>query len=49
MNPHYPDYYRDENGTASSDDQSPNPVAFLTVAAGASFWVCIGATPQLQS
>ncbi|MFZ4657660.1 MAG: type III-B CRISPR module RAMP protein Cmr6 [Caldilineaceae bacterium] len=32
MNPHYPDYYRDESGrTAPSDDQSPNPVAFLAV------------------
>jgi len=32
MNPHYPKYYSDVNGQIPpSDDQSPNPVAFLTV------------------
>lgn len=38
MNPHYPDYYRDDSGkTPPSDDQSPNPVAFLSVAEGTIF------------
>lgn len=34
MNPHYPDYYKslqNKNITAPANDQSPNPVAFLTV------------------
>src|SRR5579885_405317 len=37
MNPHYPEYYRDNGGrSAPSNDQSPVPVTFLTVE-GATF------------
>ena len=35
MNPHYPDYYnslKSSNTTPPTNDQSPNPVTFLTVA-----------------
>lgn len=35
MNPHYPDYYRSlesKNITPPANDQSPNPVMFLTIA-----------------
>lgn len=33
MNPHYPDYYRSkQNPPPPTNDQSPNPVTFLTVA-----------------
>jgi CRISPR-associated protein Cmr6 len=47
MNVHYPDYYRDENGkTPPSDDQNPNPVSFLAVAAGAAFRFAVGARRQ---
>ena len=31
MNPHYPDYYREQGGKPPADWQSPNPVFFLTV------------------
>ncbi len=31
MNPHYPDYYRENGKHAPSNDQSPVPVTFLTV------------------
>lgn len=37
MNPHYPLWYRREKGVPPSDDQSPNPVFFLTVPAGVQF------------
>jgi CRISPR type III-B/RAMP module RAMP protein Cmr6 len=36
MNPHYPDYYRENGKHAPSNDQSPVPVTFLTVE-GATF------------
>ncbi len=36
MNPHYPDYYRENDKRAPSNDQSPVPVTFLTVE-GATF------------
>lgn len=41
MNPHYPEYYRDGGRTAPSNDQSPVPVYFLTVA-GATFEFAVG-------
>lgn len=38
MNPHYPKYYRDTQDTVPpSDDQDPNPVHFLAVAAPSVF------------
>lgn len=38
LTPHYPDYYKDEDGKISpSDDQSPNPVLFLAVRPGIKF------------
>ncbi|WP_289268089.1 type III-B CRISPR module RAMP protein Cmr6 [Nitrospira tepida] len=42
MNPHYPDWYqqkKDKQGKAlaPSDDQSPNPIFFLTVSPGVEF------------
>jgi CRISPR-associated protein Cmr6 len=43
MNPHFPDYYRDgSGGTAPADWQNPNPVFFLTVAAGTTFRFAVG-------
>ena len=40
MNVHYPDYYRGE--APPTDFQSPNPIAFLTVAVGTPFQFLIG-------
>lgn len=44
MNVHYPDYYRGE--APPTDFQSPNPIAFLTVAAGTPFKFLIGLKPN---
>lgn len=37
MNPHYPRWYQKKPGAVPSDDQSPVPVFFLTVAPGTEF------------
>lgn len=37
MTPHFPKYYGSEGGASPSDDDSPNPVLFLTVATGTAF------------
>ncbi|MCF8037996.1 MAG: type III-B CRISPR module RAMP protein Cmr6 [Desulfohalobiaceae bacterium] len=37
INPHYKDYYRDENPEPPADNQDPKPVKFLTVAKEAEF------------
>lgn len=47
MNVHYPKYYSSEPGNAApSDDQQPNPVAFLTVEEGTKF--CFAVAPRRQ-
>lgn len=46
MNVHYPDYYRGE--APPTDFQSPNPIAFLTVAEGTSFQFMIGVKENLE-
>ncbi len=43
MNPHFPDYYADKNGTVPpTDQQSPRPVYFLTVAEKSEFLFAVG-------
>lgn len=43
MNPHFPDYYRDQSGTVPPANwQSPVPVPFLTVAPGTEFLFAVG-------
>ncbi|MCO6445732.1 MAG: type III-B CRISPR module RAMP protein Cmr6, partial [Anaerolineae bacterium] len=42
MTPHYPGYYRDSGATPPSDDQSPVPISFITVAAGCVFRFAVG-------
>ncbi len=42
LTPHFPDYYRNPQKRAPSDDQSPVPVTFLTVAAGVRFGFSVG-------
>jgi len=37
LNPHYPEYYKENSSTPPSDDQSPNPVLFLAVRPGVKF------------
>ena len=44
MNVHYPDYYRGEK--PPTDDQSPTPIPFLTVAAGTPFQFILGVNVQ---
>lgn len=46
MNVHYPDYYRRE--APPTDFQSPNPIAFLTVAEGTPFQFMIGIKQNLE-
>ncbi|MEJ5200747.1 MAG: type III-B CRISPR module RAMP protein Cmr6 [Anaerolineales bacterium] len=40
MTPHYGSYYQGKS--APTDSESPNPVTFLTVPAGKTFWFAIG-------
>ncbi len=43
MNPHYPDYYQDQNGRVPPTDwQNPKPVYFLTVAPQTEFRFAVG-------
>ncbi len=47
MNVHYPDYYRGE--APPTDFQSPNPIAFLTVAAGTPFHFMIAVKKSIEN
>jgi CRISPR type III-B/RAMP module RAMP protein Cmr6 len=43
MNPHFPDYYKEESGRDGypHEAQNPNPVSFLTVAVGSPFFFAV--------
>ena len=47
LTPHFPKYYNSNGGEAPRDDDNPNPVTFLAVAAGTRFTVALG-TDYLQ-
>ncbi len=42
MTPHFSKYYRSTGGAAPGDDDSPNPVSFVTVAADVQFAFAVG-------
>lgn len=42
MTPHFPKYYRDSGRSAPADNDSPNPVTFITVAHGTTFSFAVG-------
>ena len=46
MTPHFPDYYTSNGATPPADNQNPNPIQFLTVAAGTEFAFAIGLRRQ---
>jgi CRISPR-associated protein Cmr6 len=42
MTPHFPRYYRDRGNEAPADNDSPNPVNFITVTHGTTFAFAVG-------
>ncbi|MFQ3647320.1 MAG: type III-B CRISPR module RAMP protein Cmr6 [Anaerolineae bacterium] len=42
MTPHFSSYYRDNGRSAPADNDSPNPVTFITVAHGTTFSFAVG-------
>jgi len=51
LTPHYPDYYRPSDREPPGNWQSPIPVLFLVVPAGARFWFAVGwrGTPNAEA